>query len=335
MSFNRKDWSQMLKNLSAEGIHEISLNDIPGITDINGELTKAYKGRKNAFKCRTLKSCYESCGFEFVDVDFDRNVLKLKRISGDEIVNSNVSTNTRTRNSIINHNNDLDMDLLELNSNNRELVAITANNANIILDQINKSSRHGYVRAIPKLYEVTTPDKEGLTIDKVIQRLIIIDTIDSVNIGTYTKAYEYIAESIVNSNLENYIKEGKSIPNNIFKQIAYREGINVEITPLKLFSAITKYIARTAHYIYHIDSGYPIYDSVLGKYLHHYIPDLTKTRIAEIKNNLDYESYCSLINNYLNNINRGKEEQNKITNLMFDQIIWYTHKTTSAPQKYR
>lgn len=258
----------------------------------------------------------------------------MKRVSEGKIVNNNASTNTRTRNSKIKHNEDLDMSSLELNPNNKDLVAITVENANIILNQINNSSRHGYERAIPKLYEATSPDKEGLTVSKVIQRLIIIDTIDSVNIGTYTKAYEYISESIVNSNIESYIKEGKPIPNSVFRQIAFREGINSGES-LKLFSAITKYIARTAHYIYHIDSGYPIYDSILGENLHYCIPNLTKGRIEEIKQNLDYESYCSIINNYLNSINEVKEQENKVTNLMFDQIVWYTHKNTSAPQKYR
>lgn len=36
MSFNRKAWVQELNKLSVGETHEISLNDIPGITDQNG-----------------------------------------------------------------------------------------------------------------------------------------------------------------------------------------------------------------------------------------------------------------------------------------------------------
>lgn len=58
-----------------------NFSEIPGLLKENGELSTAYAGKEYAFKAKNkpLAKCYISCGYSFISVDFENQVLALKR----------------------------------------------------------------------------------------------------------------------------------------------------------------------------------------------------------------------------------------------------------------
>ena len=174
-----------------------------------------------------------------------------------------------------------------------------------------------------------------ITLDTIIIRLIIIDQIDSTSLSKNfgTGGYQALARSIFNANLEDKIAHHQPISNPDFQSIAIRKSVSGGKNG-KFFSIVTKYIAKTASLCYGYDDGYPIYDGVLHNHLHLYINALTKTKMENIRQTCDYEKYCLEINNFLSNLNNKLAPTNKITNLMFDHIVWFSYKKPNAPQKY-
>ena len=171
-----------------------------------------------------------------------------------------------------------------------------------------------------------------MSIKILFARLIIINQIDGTNLTTSfgADAFFRIAKSIYENDFEILIANKQSIPNENFQKVAIRTSINDPEKKLKLFSVVTKYIARTAHYVYENDNNYPIYDSVLGSHLNYYFPiDISKTR-----KECDYVSYCTLINEYLKSINENLPADQKISNMDFDLIVWFSYNPANAPRKY-
>ncbi len=216
-------------------------------------------------------------------------------------------------------------------------VKITYQNGELIQNAILNHPAYSYTRtAVPFAFLKTKPlTPNQITIEEIITRLIIIDQIDGTNLssGFGSGSYLAIAQSIIDSNLEQMIAENRPIDNATFRSIALRRSIIGDKTGT-FFSVISKYISRTAFYVYEIEYGYPIYDSVLGDYLYLYIDELSKNNIKRIKKTCDYEAYCLAINNYLNNLNSNLPENEKINNLVFDRIIWFSYKKANAKQKY-
>ena len=219
-------------------------------------------------------------------------------------------------------------------------VKITHQNWEKINQKIYNSDAYRYVGAFaPFLFEATKPSKpQNIELKQIISRLVIIDEIDSVNIGKPTGLIECIAKDILETGLEELIANKKPISNDIFKKIARRQRINPKKKGKKTydyFSAVTKYISRSAQFIYGNPSGYPIYDSVLEKHLHFYIPGIDHKQIGKLKNACDYQGYCKLVNDYLESINKKNKKNQQINNVMFDQIVWYSYKTPNAPKKLK
>ena len=218
------------------------------------------------------------------------------------------------------------------------VVDITADNAIKVKNAVNNHLAYSYtVPTVRKVFETTrhaSPD--NLLEFEIILRLMIIDQIDGTNLqnGFGTGCFLLMARSIQEANLERLIANGNPIPNRVFESIAKRVSVTDSSKTSIFFSVVSKYIARTAQYVYGIEYGYPIYDEVLRNHLHLYIPSLTPTRISSLKNNCDYETYCNEINDYITNLNDGKQSNELVTNLMFDQIVWFSYKAKNADQKY-
>ena len=176
------------------------------------------------------------------------------------------------------------------------------------------------------------------TLANVIARLVCIDNIDGTQLSTSSVEYGYqaFAESIIEAGLEELIRNGRPISKALFQSIAVRESNNPAINKKKrFFSAITKYISRTAYYCYNIENGYPIYDDVLCNHLYLYIPELTPDYVSEIKEACDYRTYCDKINDYLRARNANPDNGEPITNLEFDQIIWFSYKHANADPRFK
>lgn len=218
---------------------------------------------------------------------------------------------------------ELNEDLPKEVTRKNKIVDITQNNAKIIHDFVANHPSYSYTVAIEDAYKNTKPaNPNEINKNAVITRLIIINQIDGVSLNQNfgSGAFSMLAESIVNAKIEEKIANKEVIPNNLFKKIARWNTIDGEKS-LTFFSAISKYIARTAHYCYNNDDGYPIYDKVLKKHLHLYIDGLIESKVKAIVDECDYEKYCKVINDYLTNINKRLPEDKKISNLMFDQIV--------------
>lgn len=233
-------------------------------------------------------------------------------------------------------NKDLPIEEIEFDENN--VVKINRHNAEKIKEVVREHHRYKYTSFVNRAFTSTVHENpEDLTLDDVVLRLVCIDNIDGTNLSksSVKETYAAFAQSILEAGLEQKIKDGMQIDDGTFKAIAKRSAITGTKNKC-FFSAITKYIARTAFYCYGISDGYPIYDDVLRNHLYLYISDFTPSVISSLKNNCKYKEYCEKINGFLTQLNsRLPEESEPITNLEFDQIVWFSYKTANAEPKYK
>ena len=217
------------------------------------------------------------------------------------------------------------------------IVDITHDNAVLIRDKILSHPAYAYTRFVRKAFLSTKPGpKRPLTVEDIIHRLVIINQIDGINLDTNpgTGGFDALAASIFSERIEDKIAKGEPIDDATFKSIAIRRSVKPDGKSTGLFSAVTKYIARTAQFVYGIVDGYPIFDSVLGEHLSLYIQNVD---FEAIRKSCDYGNYCSIINKYLSktiNVGVKKSDPNYITNLDFDRIVWFSYKTPNAAKKY-
>ena len=215
------------------------------------------------------------------------------------------------------------------------IIDITHENAVLIREKILHHPAYAYTRFVEKAFLSTKPKKpKKLTVEDAIHRLVIINQIDGINLDLSfgTGCFDAIAKSIIDTNLESIIANPKhpEITNDVFRSIAIRHGSDCNPgDEVKLFSGITKYIARTAQYVYGFVDGFPIYDSVLGDTLELYIPGINIGRLLE---SCDYETYRRTINSFLSEINKTSKKH--VSNIDFDQIVWFSYKKKNSPQRF-
>ena len=221
-------------------------------------------------------------------------------------------------------------------------VEITKSNADTISNTVSRHSAYEYaIKVAPFVFGCTVPSADySLTLEMILARLVVIDRIDGTSIpqGLGTGGFQMLAESILNErtelglSLEDLIATRSPIPNDLFERISKRHSLTPGGNPKIIFSAISKYIARTAFYVYGYSNGYPIYDSVLRDHLKDYIPGIN---VESLISKCDYDGYCRAINSYLAGINATLSPASQITNLEFDQIVWFSYKAPNAKPKYR
>ena len=215
----------------------------------------------------------------------------------------------------------------------RGVVLIKKSNVEKIRSTLSSHESYRYTSAVDFIFKATKPlAPESITLEQIIARLIIINQIDGTNLTTSfgADAFFRIASSIYDNGFEALIANKQAIPNDNFQNVAIRTSVHSDEKKLKLFSVVTKYIARTAHYIYNNDNDYPIYDSVLGSNLKYYL----SKDVSIIRKDCDYKAYCDSINGYLASINKELPANQKISNMDFDLIVWFSYKPANAPRKY-
>lgn len=220
------------------------------------------------------------------------------------------------------------------------VVIINRQNANLIKHEIENHVHYSYVSFVKKVFENTKPaNNKQPSIDDVVTRLVVIDNIDGTNLSRNfgSGGYRALAKSIIDAKLENLIRNKQPITNKIFQKIALRKAIVQGEKPLKLFSVVSKYISRTAIYVYKNIDCYPIFDNVLKDNLFRYIPSMTPELVSTYKETLDYESYRKGINDYLATLNQGLRQSDSkyINNSEFDQIVWFSYKAANAKPKFK
>lgn len=235
----------------------------------------------------------------------------------------------------LNYNPDLPKEIIK---NTEGIIVDNKANAACIRKTVTTHEHYAYTGFIKDVFLCTVPPEgKQPSVNDIIARLVCIDTIDGTNLskGSVRYGFKAFAESIFNANLEDLIRNNKPISNELFVPIAKRISIANENKSKKFFSAITKYIARTAYYCYDIENGYPIYDEVLRKHLHLYIKGFSPSAISALKKKCDYEHYCGKINSYLEERNKSADKKDQLTNIEFDQIIWFSYKAQNAKPKYK
>ena len=293
-------------------------------TIIEGSIPNTYIKARRISRSSRIGKYAEQAGYWIAFVDYLNRIITFMR--GEEIVIPEA----------IEYNSDLPSSITKTNG----VVDITASNARIINETVGNHLAYSHTYgAFSKLFRETRPaNPEQIDKDTIVLRLILIDEMDGTNLrtGFGTGSFSIIADSILENHIEELIAVGKPIPDRIFRAIALRQSTKDD-NPKSFFSVISKYIARTAQYAYGILNGYPIYDGVLSEHLYLYIPYLSKERIKVIAKECFYQEYCQKINKYLELINRGIEttSRNYVTNIMFDQIVWFSYKDANAEQKWR
>lgn len=313
-----------LKNALLRDGRDIQNYTFEDIADIIGEpISPVYIVRKT-FKhsASSFQRNANEVGFTLVDVDYTGGELTFQRTS--TIVPAHAIP-------VITYNADLPASVTK---DARGAVEITKTNWLRINPAIYSSPAYRYVSLFaPDEFMGTRPTTPAdITLGQIITRLVIINQIDSVSLSKDIGSFEMLARSIQAEGIEDEISKGAPISNEKFRRITRRASVIPGRNGKNYFSAITKYISRSAQFIYDIKKGYPIFDGVLQEHLSLYIP----TMDAEtLKNDCDYEGYCAAINNYLETLNATLNENDQIDNIMFDQIVWYSYKSTSKSPKYR
>ena len=134
------------------------------------------------------------------------------------------------------------------------------------------------------------------SLSSVITKVILINTVDSTNLKVHLGKDYYIlmAQRIIDSNIEELIKQGLPIGKK-FKEIAsWPAKKNSNKKDLNLFIFASKYITRVNQYCYN-RNDYSILDTVVKDNLplynspenNIYIPNLESIRL-----NYEYDKYC-------------------------------------------
>ena len=289
---------------------------------IGGDIPSDYIDRKT-FKRKSTSRFQQyaiKAGFEITEVDYSGQTLTFLK-----------STSVARTLSAIHYNRDLPSTVTK---DSRGAVEITKSNWDAINRKINSSQSYRYVSLFaPDEFLKTKPSTPAdITLGQIITRLVIINQIDSVQLSKDIGSIEMLARSILVAGIEDEISKGLPISNTKFKSIAKRASVTPGGKGKCYFSAVTKYISRSAQCVYGIKVGYPIFDGVLEKHLPLYIPNI---QADSLKKRCDYEGYCSAINGYLATLNSSLPPSDRIDNIMFDQIVWYSYKETSKSPKYR
>ena len=285
---------------------------------------RTFKHSSSAFQKKAREA-----GFVITDVDYVGQTLTFRRNNGAAATGAGTTSRRRARPSL-SYNADLPSTVTK---DARGAVEITLNNWSDINAAIYLSPAYEYVCLFARdaLLNTKPVSPKDISLGQIITRLVIINQIDSVNLSKDIGIFTILANSILEEGIEEEISKNLPISNEKFRRIAKRRSAIPGGRGKCYFSAITKYISRSAQFVYEYCDGYPIFDGVLEKHLPLYIPSMNPT---SLKQNCDYEGYCKAINDYLTNLNSTLPKADRINNIMFDQIVWFSYKTTSKRPKY-
>lgn len=153
--------------------------------------------------------------------------------------------------------------------------------------------------------------KENTDLETVIQKIRLIDLINSTNLRMYKEdiTVSGLAKIIVGvSDFDTWLQSGDARAVDL---IAHCNGT------INLFSFATKYCCYHNYYAYHRDD-YSIYDTVVKDSIPKYI-NVTKTYIEDLRKEFKYGEYLALINRLMSAYGIDCEFKRRKTDL----FLWY------------
>jgi len=169
-----------------------------------------------------------------------------------------------------------------------------------------------------------------ISLATVVTKVILVNTADSTNLETLLgrNAYERMAKRIIECGVEDLIKYGSPIDDELFKKLAsWQRMRNNQTQDMNLFIFISKYITRASTYSYGGDF-YSIMDNVVKNNLGLYndkskgivIPNLN-----HIRDNFEYSKYCQILGEIAFKLD--------VTREMLDHFVWFVFKKEAVADK--
>ena len=148
-------------------------------------------------------------------------------------------------------------------------------------------------------------------IQQIALKIALIDTTNSTNINKYKEKISLYDLALNIKSIENFDTRVKNGDLSLVSELAFKNQ------KINLFSFATKYCCYHNVCAYDNDD-YFIFDNILKKYLHLYIPTATKNKLEKLRSHRDYETYHKLLSDYLleNNINCEFKRRK------FDHFVW-------------
>ena len=146
---------------------------------------------------------------------------------------------------------------------------------------------------------------------KIALKIALIDTTNSTNINKYKEKISLYDLALNIKSIENFDTRVKNGDLSLVSELAFKNQ------KINLFSFATKYCCYHNVCAYDNDD-YFIFDNILKKHLHLYIPTATKNKLENLRSHRDYETYHKLLSDYLleNNINCEFKRRK------FDHFVW-------------
>lgn len=148
-------------------------------------------------------------------------------------------------------------------------------------------------------------------IQQIALKIALIDTTNSTNINKYKEKISLYDLALNIKSIENFDTRVKNGDLSLVSELAFKNQ------KINLFSFATKYCCYHNVCAYDNDD-YFIFDNILKKHLHLYIPTATKNKLENLRSHRDYETYHKLLSDYLleNNINCEFKRRK------FDHFVW-------------
>lgn len=152
-------------------------------------------------------------------------------------------------------------------------------------------------------------------IETVAMKIAVLDMVNSTNFVRYKKKISLREMATYICNITDFDERVKNGDPTLVNELAKTNG------NINLFSFASKYCTYHNVAVYKNDD-YSIYDGIVAKHLPKYSENLTKSRIEQWRNNLDYSSFVNCITEILDKNNIHIDFRRR----KFDYYLWYTYR---------
>ena len=203
-----------------------------------------------------------------------------------------------------------------INQNPKVLLPLNKNEVIKIQKEVENDAFYG--AGIRLLGDIIKAKKLNTNPNEVIDKIVIINALNSTNLQTQKSTVKNIANAIKEcANFDTLLKNGDKKAVDIIALANKNERIN--------FSFATKYCAYHSYYLYNDD--FSIYDNFVSIILPFYAKplgiEISQTKLKEYKEKCDYESFNNVIKEVLKGYKLDKEKQIR---RQFDHFLWWQGK---------
>lgn len=146
----------------------------------------------------------------------------------------------------------------------------------------------------------------------VALKIFLINTTNSTNLRSYKKQIHINDLAEIICNIKDFDERVANGEDSVVEELAKCND------KIKLFSFASKYCCYHNNLVYGNDD-YSIFDTILKKHLHLYIPKATPSLLETYRQTIDYKSYNSIITEFLK---ENGLAQHKDIKRMFDHFVW-------------